>query len=91
MKKERRKNVPVTPPTLREMSETLMTYVPVDTIYRGMAESEDDGCALIFVHPDMIQPLRECTQLYVDGTFKVVLKKIERFIDISIHLHKNYF
>lgn len=73
MRKERRKNVPVCPPTLLQMADTLAEYPPVNGTFKGCVQSNDGGCALIFLHQSMEEPLRRCTQLYADGTFKVYL------------------
>lgn len=58
--------------TLQELGEMLDDYPPMAGIYRGRITAEDGSEALMFVHPDMIEPLSRCTQLYADGTFNVI-------------------
>lgn len=76
MRRERKKNRPPTPTTIQVLSEILYQYPPIHGIYRGYARSADGGCALIFIHPSMEEPLRRCTQLFVDGTFRVRVHKV---------------
>lgn len=64
------------PPIHRElhaMDESLRNHPNFNSIYRGMARADanDEGAALIFIHERMLAPLRQCTQLLMDGTFRV--------------------
>lgn len=71
MQAARKQNVPPIPSDLTELHEILDEYEPMQNIYRGCAYGLDGSKSLIFIHDSMLEPLRRCSQLFCDGTFKV--------------------
>ena len=67
-------NPPITD-NLLGMEQSLRNHLVFNTIFRGTAQSEDGGEALIFIHEAMLEPLRNVRQLFQDGTFRVSIKK----------------
>ena len=74
MQKNKALNVPAIPRTLFHLRDTIQEFAPVVPVYSGSCVGADGSVALIFIIEDMMQPLRECTVLYGDGTFKVSRK-----------------
>ncbi|CAB0033152.1 unnamed protein product, partial [Trichogramma brassicae] len=68
----RRLNVPTMPENLHELAERVGQYAPIQKMYIGHCEDTNGGIALMFMHPDMREPLKECTALFGDGTFKAL-------------------
>ncbi|CAB0029110.1 unnamed protein product [Trichogramma brassicae] len=67
---QKRLNVPTMPENLHELAERVGQYAPIQKMYIGHCEDTNGGIALMFMHPDMREPLKECTALFGDGTFK---------------------
>ena len=40
-------------------------------LYKGTVKGTDGSVAVILIKDGMLQPLRQCWQLYTDGTFEV--------------------
>ncbi|KAL7296755.1 hypothetical protein TKK_0010165 [Trichogramma kaykai] len=67
----RRLNVPLMPVNCHELAARINEFPPIHVFYVGHYEGVDGEIALMFIHPTMRQPLRECTTLFGDGTFKI--------------------
>lgn len=78
MRRARAKIRPLIPASLRELADALRTYEPTLKYYRGHVEANQDSIALIFISDKMLEALNTASELYVDGTFKVMLIKIIR-------------
>ena len=72
----RRENVPAMPESLRRLGETIHLFGTIRGFYRGQCAGQDGSIALIFINEDLLEPLGQCTTLFMDGTFKVRFKKI---------------
>ena len=53
-------------------------------IFKGRITADDNSDGLIFMHPNMIEALSECTQLFCDGTFKVHLNRIFIYMNLKL-------
>lgn len=62
---------PKIPRNLIEAAETLDEYAPMRGFYKGLVRGADGSAGLIFINDRMMPGLQKCTQLYIDGTFKV--------------------
>ena len=87
----RRRNVPPTPRSLSELSETLDECPPMQRFFKGCTTGTDGSVALIFMHDAMIEPLSECTQLYCDGTFKVKNCRLSHYQGVNKYLEDGFF
>uniref|UniRef100_A0A6V7KQJ4 Uncharacterized protein n=1 Tax=Bracon brevicornis TaxID=1563983 RepID=A0A6V7KQJ4_9HYME len=72
MEKVRREHVPGNPTNLVDFGDMLKSYPPLEHLYKGTLNATDGSTGVIMMHEDMREPLSQCTQLYADGTFKVL-------------------
>lgn len=73
MERARKKILPPIPATLSDLAVFLDTYVPTENIYRGSVEGDDGDIALLFISDPMLEVLNTAEEIYIDGTFKVIL------------------
>ncbi|KAL7286184.1 hypothetical protein TKK_0008669 [Trichogramma kaykai] len=86
----RRLRAPKMPENLRELAERVGQYDPIKNMYIGHCEDANGGIALMFMHSDMREPLKECTALYGDGTFKIRPNNPRDIAQVyTFHLMKN--
>lgn len=74
MNRKRREAQPCIPCNAKNLDKHLKTYEEIKPFYRKMVDCED-GEALIFASDEMLKELNNCTELYLDGTFKVINNK----------------
>jgi len=74
---------PDIPNDLHTLHKQLDMYTPTSNIYKGYATSSDNKIALIFSNDILLNALSEAYEIFVDGTFSVIL-----FLYISCF---NYF
>uniref|UniRef100_A0ABD2X2H4 FLYWCH-type domain-containing protein n=1 Tax=Trichogramma kaykai TaxID=54128 RepID=A0ABD2X2H4_9HYME len=70
---DERLNVPPMPENLQQLAEVIGQFDPIVQLYKGHCTDDNGGIALMFMHPEMRGPLSECTALFGDGTFKVII------------------
>ncbi|CAB0040941.1 unnamed protein product [Trichogramma brassicae] len=81
MYKYRRLRTPLMPENLRELAERIGEYDPIRSLYIGHCEDDNGGIALMFMHQEMREPLRECTALFGDGAvFEIGVPEEHRMI-----------
>ena len=67
----RRYNVPPMPNNLNELADIIHNFEPVRQFFKGVARGDDGSIAIIFINDSMLEHLRQCTVLFMDGTFDV--------------------
>lgn len=84
MQSARRNVYPATPNELIKLHEILEEYQPFEGIYRGCGVGADGSLALIFISESMIPPLSVCSQLFGDGTLKVIFFLVLKYFSLII-------
>ncbi|CAA91234.2 hypothetical protein [Bracoviriform inaniti] len=86
--RERNKFRPRVPERLNELGSLLVGYEPAQGIYQGQVIGPDSSSAIIFASNTMLERLNNCSELYVDGTFKCVPKMIGAKQLLILHMRK---
>ncbi|XP_036143828.1 uncharacterized protein LOC105838291 [Monomorium pharaonis] len=74
LNREQLRQRPETPQTIVELDVVLKNYPPVQYIFKGIILSDDGYRAVIFASDALLDLLVSTTEIYMDGTFKVVLR-----------------
>lgn len=85
----RKKILPAIPASLRDLAVVLDTYEPTAQIYRGLVQA-NDAVALLFISDVMIAALNTAEEIYIDGTFKVILDYYYNWYIAEVNNY-NYF
>lgn len=73
LSRQRTKSRPILPDDLHSLHKVLETYEPTRNIYKGCAVSADNKIALIFSNNTLLELLSEACEIFVDGTFSVII------------------
>ncbi|XP_078052139.1 uncharacterized protein LOC144478251 [Augochlora pura] len=77
------------PKTVQSAHEILKNYDVLNEIYKGCAISNDNKYALIFSNTTLLTALENAKEIYMDGTFSVVLR-IPLFHQLyTVHIRYN--
>ncbi|RVE41635.1 hypothetical protein evm_013713 [Chilo suppressalis] len=70
IRRERNNFRPKLPERLNDLGSFLVGYKPAQGIYQGQVIVSETSSAVIFASNAMLNRLNDCSELYVDGTFK---------------------
>ncbi|RVE50942.1 hypothetical protein evm_004509, partial [Chilo suppressalis] len=76
IRRERNKYQPKVPKIFNDLSNLLVKYEPAQRIYQGQVVISETCSAVIFASNAVLERMNDCREIYVDGTFKCVPKKI---------------
>ncbi|RVE51165.1 hypothetical protein evm_004130 [Chilo suppressalis] len=76
IRRERNKYQPKVPKTFNDLGNLLVKYEPAQRIYQGQVVISQTCSAVIFASNAVLERMNDCREIYVDGTFKCVPKKI---------------
>ncbi|KAG8148326.1 uncharacterized LOC118071461 [Chelonus insularis] len=86
--RERNKFRPKLPERLSDLGSLLVGYEPAQAIYQGQVTICETSSAVIFASNAMLERLNDCSEIYVDGTFKCVPRAIGAKQLLILHMRK---